>query len=259
MNFITKLLGSKAAVTSAGIRAEINKAEIEAAALRDKIEDVMDGIAAFSDEQHVTAEASVAALRRAITRLEARANTLAAELPTVIAAEKAAQKAEADKALKDRAEACRKANTVEAKKLLADYDRLASQMGDIFQRLDKIAEERNAINKELKDNPVADDLPHWHDLFRKQPDRQAFVRRELRPAWVFSNGDVEPAQTDSDGNVICKEPQWVHHLQRFEEPRLERREIIVARGDFRPGMSEAPLPTSLAAGFAGGEAHWPRS
>lgn len=121
MNFITKLLGSKAAVTSAGIRAEINKAEIEAAALRDKIEGVMDGIAAFSDEQHVTAESNVAALRRAITRLEARANTLAAELPTVLAAEEAAQRAEADKALTDRAERCRMANTVEAKKLLADY------------------------------------------------------------------------------------------------------------------------------------------
>lgn len=259
MSFINKLLGSKAAVTSAGIRDEIEMAESEAAALRAKIEGVMDGIAAFSDEQHLAAEANVAALRRAITRLEARANTLAAEFPTVIAAEEAAQKAEADKALTDRAEKCRKANTVEAKKLLADYDRLASQMGDIFQRLDKIAEERNAINKELKDNPVADDLPHWHDLFRKQPDRQAFVRRELRPAWVFSNGDVEPAQTDSDGNVIRVDVRWIHHLQRFEEPRLEQREIIAERGTFRPGMSEVPLPTVLPAGFSGGKAHWPRS
>lgn len=259
MGLIEKFFPAKTAITSATIRAEIDHSEAEIARLHAEIGPRLAAIATMTDAEHVKAEADIAATKRAIARLDARIAHLTSELPTVLAAEEAAQKAEADRSLTDRAEKCRKANTVEAKKLLADYDRLASQMGDIFQRLDKIAEERNAINKELKDNPVADDLPHWHDLFRKQPDRQAFVRRELHLAWVFSNGDVEPAQTDSDGNVIRVDARWIHHLQGFEEPRLEQREIIVARGDFRPGMSEVPLPPVLAAGFAGGKAHWPRS
>jgi predicted nucleic acid-binding Zn-ribbon protein len=169
MNFITKLLGSKVAVTSAGIRNEIEKAENEAAALRDKIEGMLSGLAVMTDEQHLAAESNVAALRRAITRLEVRANTLAAELPAVIATEEAAQIAAKNDALRSRVEACRKANTVESKKLLTEFDKLASQMGDIFARLNEIADETNSVNTALKNNRVADSVTGYETLYRRHP------------------------------------------------------------------------------------------
>jgi len=95
MNMIAKLFAPKTAITSATIRAEIERAESEITARSAKLEDVLAGIAVMNDSQHAQAEADAAAIKRAIMRLEARANHLAAELPNVIAAEEADAKAAA--------------------------------------------------------------------------------------------------------------------------------------------------------------------
>jgi hypothetical protein len=87
----------------------------------------------------------------------------------VEAAEEAAQAAAKDEALRKRAEACRESNTVESKKLLTDFDRLASQMGDVLSRLNEIADETNSVNTALKNNHVADTVTVYETLYRRHP------------------------------------------------------------------------------------------
>jgi hypothetical protein len=142
---------------------------------------MMDDIAAMTDEQHVAAEANVAALRRAITRLQARVSLLNDELPKVEAAEGAAQAAAKDEALRQHAEAVRKANTVESKKLFAAIDKLSCQMSDVLARLNEIADETNDVNDALHSNPVADGVIGYETLYRKHPDRKAIEGIGFRP------------------------------------------------------------------------------
>jgi hypothetical protein len=180
MGIIDRLLGSKT-VTSDTIRSEISKAESAIAAHRAKIEAANVNVALLSDEAHVKIEQEIAEDRRAIIRLEARVALLTEQLPAIIEAEAAAQAAAKDEALRKRAEDCRKANTVESKKLLTDFDRLASQMGDVLSRLNEIADETNSVNQALRTNPVgADSVVGFETLYRKYPDRQATERISFR-------------------------------------------------------------------------------
>lgn len=129
------MLGSKTTITSATIQAEIDYSESEIARLNAEIGPKLAAIATMSDAEHVKAEADIAATKRAIARLDARIAHLNEELPAVTAAEEAAAKAEADEALRKRAETARKANTKTSASLLAEYDDAAAKIGDILAKL----------------------------------------------------------------------------------------------------------------------------
>jgi hypothetical protein len=94
---------------------------------------------------------------------------LSDQLPAVLAAKAAAQAAAKDEALRKRAEDCRKANAVEGKKLLTEFDKLASQMGDVLARIKEIADETMSVNKALHANPVADSIICYESLYRRPP------------------------------------------------------------------------------------------
>lgn len=251
--------GKPAAITSGMVRDEIARAESEIAALRTNLDGALSALATMTDAEHVKAEADVAATKRAISRLEARITHLNIELPNVLAAEEAAAKVAADEALRRRVETARKANTKEAAALLREYDKLAAQIGDILARLDEIATEANAVNGELRTNPVAEHVAHYTMIHRKHPDRPASERREMRPCWVYDDGTVSETALDSAGNPKHPEPKWIHHTQRLAEPRIESREVVVERTSFRPGHREISLSeVRLPPGFVGGAFHWPR-
>ncbi len=135
MSFLERLFPKNTPITSTSIRDEISRTESELANVHDQLTAVFDGLATMTDDQHEAAEKKSAGLKRARARLEARIKELTNELPAIQAAEDATAKAAADGALRQRAEACRKANTIEAKKLLAEYDKLAAAMGGVFARL----------------------------------------------------------------------------------------------------------------------------
>lgn len=169
MSFLERLFPKNTPITSTSIIAERERAESEIVSHRAKLEGALASVATMTDAEHQKAEAENAASRRAIVRLESRIAHLQAELPKVIEAEEAAKRAAMDDALRARAEASRAANTVEAEKLLADYEGLAFQVGDILARLDEIAAETNAVNAELHRNPVADGVVGFSDIHRKRP------------------------------------------------------------------------------------------
>ena len=169
MSIITKLFSKSSVITSDMIRNEISEAERKIADHRAKIQAANVSVALLSDEAHVKIESEIAADRRAITRLEARVSLLRDDLPKTIAAEETAAKAEADAALCARAEECRKANAVEGKKLLTEFDKLASQMGDVLARIKEIADETMSVNKALHANPVADSIICYENLYRQRP------------------------------------------------------------------------------------------
>lgn len=144
MGMIEKFFGGKAsAITSVMIRDEIARAEGEINTLRTKLGSALAGVATMSDAEHIKVEGEIAAIERAVMRLEARVAYLNTELPTVIEAEGAAAKTATDEALRQRAEMARKANEKEAAKLLADYNAHAAKIGDILARLEEIAADTN--------------------------------------------------------------------------------------------------------------------
>lgn len=261
MGMIEKFFGGKTAITSDSIRAEIASAEIEIDSHRAKLAGAMNEIATMSDSEHVAAEASIAATKRAIARLESRINHLTDELPNVIAKEDASAKAAADEALRQRAEASRKANTAEAKKLLAEYDKLAAAMADVLARLSEINVEHGAVRTALKDaGVIGEELPHWSNVHRKHPDRPASEQRETRPVWVHEDGSTSEASLDENGTARPVVPSIDRLTGRQLMPHLERREVVISRTHFRPGRHENPLlQIHLPPAFAGGTAHWPRS
>jgi hypothetical protein len=169
MSIITKLFSKSSVITSDMIRNEINEAESKIADHRAKIQAANVSVALLSDEAHVKIENEIAADRRAIMRLQTLVSHLNDELPKVEAAEEAAQAAAKDEALRKRAEECRKMNTVESKKLLTEFDKLASQMGDVLARIKEIADETMSVNKALHANPVADSIICYEDLYRQRP------------------------------------------------------------------------------------------
>lgn len=279
MNMIAKLFAPKTAITSATIRAEIERAESEITAHRAQLEGVLAGIAAMNDSQHAQAEADAAAIKRAIMRLEARANHLAAELPNVIVAEEADAKAAADDALRQRAEAARKANTKEAAKLLADYAVHAARVAEVIAKLEALDIETTAVNAALRSNPVADAVAGYDAIHRRSPDRVAGERRAVRKCWVYrypgSPRDtdktkfqyeaphevVRQADIGRDGKAIPVSAVQHDYYSRVITiiPTLEDREVVIERESFRPGQSEAPLSSvRLPPAFAGEDHIWPR-
>ncbi|TYL89096.1 hypothetical protein FXB40_36455 [Bradyrhizobium rifense] len=279
MNMISKLFAPKTAITSATIRAEIERAESEITAHSAQLEGVLAGIAVMNDSQHAQAEADAAAIKRAITRLEARANHLAAELPNVIAAEEAAAKVASDDALRQRAEAARKANTKEAAKLLADYAVHATRVSEVIAKLEALDIETTAVNAALRSNPVAENVAGYDAIHRRSPDRQAGERRAVRKCWVYrypgSPRDtdktkfqyeaphevVRQADIGRDGKAIPVPAVQHDYYGRVLTiiPTLEDREVVFERVSFRPGQTEATLSSvRLPPAFSAEPSFWPR-
>jgi hypothetical protein len=272
MLFMTKIFGGKTAtVTSTMIRARITEAETEIAALRAKIGGALAGVAALSDSEHLQIESEIAATERAIIRLESLVTYLRDELPKAIATEAAAEKAAADEALRQRAEAAREANTKAAAKLLKDYDKLAAQIGDIFSRLKEISDETTAVNAALRTTPLAATVASYHDIHRKSPDQAASETRTMRPHWIYRDAparadelvasieeDAILATFDANGNSIRPAGVRRGRFGQIITPQLENREVVT-RTQYRPGRSEESLDAvHLPPGFAGGASHWPR-
>jgi DNA repair exonuclease SbcCD ATPase subunit len=173
MGILEKFFPAKTVVTSAIILAEITERESEIKRLQAEIGPKLAAIATMADAEHQAAEVDVAANKRAIERLDARIAHLQSELPAIIEAEEATAKAAADAALRARAEACRKANEKEAAKLLAAYDEHASAIGGIIAKLKAMDGEREAINAELRANPVCETVASYVDIHRTTPGTEA--------------------------------------------------------------------------------------
>jgi hypothetical protein len=258
MNILAKLLPAKTAITSDSIRAEIARNDSEVASLQAKLSRAEAAIATLDDAEHVKVIEASAATRRAIDRLNAARTHLEAELPLRAVEEEALARAAADEALRQRAEACRKANTVEAKKLLDEYNTHATRVADVVAKLKDIDSERETINTALRLNPVAEGIASYNQIHRKAADRQASEQKAMRHVWVYSDGSVEQAPLDSDGNPKRPDKKWIHHEQRYITANIEKREIVVGRTSFRPGCSELSLTGNiiLPPGFSGGASHW---
>lgn len=259
MSFLEKIFGNKFVATSTMILSAIKRNELEIAALQVKAEHEMSDVATMTDAQHVAAEAGNAATKRAIARLDGAIARLSDELPKVIASEEVAAKTAADEALRQWAEATRKANTKEAQKLLAEYNKLASLLADICARLAEIAAETSRANAELRLNPVAEIVTGYEAIHRKHPDKEASEHREMRDVWVHQDGSVTPAKRDEAGQLVPTPVTFDRTVGYDPKPKLERREIVVRRTSHRPGRYEASLSAlHLPPGFAGGATHWPR-
>ncbi|MBR1131913.1 hypothetical protein [Bradyrhizobium iriomotense] len=279
MNLLAKFFSPKTAITSATIRAEIARAESEIAAHRAQQEGVLAGIAVMNDSQHAQADADAAAIKRAIMRLEARANHLTVELPNVIAAEEAAAKVAADDSLRQRAEAARKANTKEAAKLLAEYATAAARVAEVIANLEALDIETTAVNAALRSNPVVEPVVAYDAIHRRSPDRPAGERRAVRKCWVYRYPG-SPRDTDTakfqyeaphevvreagigrDGKAIPVPAVQHDYYGRVLTitPTLEDREVVIERVSFRPGRSEEPLSSvRLPPAFSGEDHIWPR-
>ncbi|WP_420132483.1 hypothetical protein [Rhodopseudomonas sp.] len=266
MGILNNLLGG-APATSAQITDAITKAETELAAVRRKIDAAMAGLATFTDEQHIAAEAKQAELKRSEARLVARIETLSADLETVRAAEEAAKRAAEEAAFAARERAARTAATTDALKLLRDYQKAASAVAAALAGLESIQIETDAVNEELRKRGRSDDaIPSFHKLHRKAPDRQATTRTERCKVWVLTdpyNGKetVRRATIGPDGEVVRIGQPDAYDRQGWRQGtyHLEEREIVVDNVSFRPGaylpsLSEIVLPPALL----GQEYIWPR-
>lgn len=258
INILNHVFGKKTP-NSTAIAGEIERATAELAKIHDQLSRVMDGLATFDDSQHVVAETKGATLKRAAARLQARIKGLQIELEAALSTEAEAERLAAEQRFRQRVEAARHAVEVEAVALLREYDATAAKIGDIFARLDGINAEANAVNEEGRRTPGFEPVRNTDTAHRKYPDRQASERRQMRPVWVYPDGSERPATLDGDGNPNRPDPKWIHHYQKFAEPHLESREVVVERTTFRPGHYENSLSgIQLPSGFAGGAAHWPR-
>jgi hypothetical protein len=281
MSIFERFFGGKTTViTSTLIRADIERCESDIAAVHRKMDGVIAGLATMTDADHVATEAIIAADKRSVARLDARVAHLTAELPRVISAEEATAKATADEALRQRAEAARKANTKEAAKLLSEYEKLAGPMADILAGLAAIDTEREAVNEALRKNPVAETVSSYVEIHRRCAGRPASERREMRPCWVYkypasprdtenlkfvqypASEEVREATIGPHGTPYPVGPVLFDTGARTIpiHPKLEDREVVVERTMARRGHYEASLSeVRLPPGFAGGKRHWPRT
>ena len=260
MGLMEKFFGKSAAITSAMIRAEIDRAQDELTATRTELSTALGGIAVMSDSEHQKADERAATLRRAVARFEAKIAGLESELPAVVAAEEVAATAAANEALRQRAEAARKSVNKEAAALLREYDTLAAKIGDILARLDQIAAETNNVNQALRVNPVAESVAGYDSVHRAHPAQEASEQREMRPCWVYPDGTVrECTDFDDRGQPITPHIGFDRATGAPDVPRLVQREVVVSRTHFRPGHHEVGLSNIvLPPGFIAGAAHWPR-
>lgn len=273
INLLEKFFPAKTTITSATIKAEIDYSESEINRIQAQIGPKLAAIATMTDAEHVKAEADIAANKRAIDRLDQRIAHLQSELPAVLAAEEAAAKATADSALRARAEACRKANTKEAARLLAEYDVHANAIGEIVAKLKAMDTTREAINSELRTNPVCEPVRSYVEIHRTTPGTVATEQRAKVLHWVYRDAPPRPDEVVGDTEMAIRAslddagkpiPQRVAQFGRFGRiitPTLEKREVVVSRTYARPPRCEHSLDdVRLPPGFAGnGKWHWPRS
>lgn len=275
MNLLSKIFGKKP-INSTTIAAEIEKARTEHDEAIAKRGAAVAGLGTMSDAEHVQAEAEYEKHRRAADRAAARIAELEAAHADALAAEAEAERVAAEQRLRDRVEAARHAVDVEAADLLQAYDEHAAAIGDILARLDAINAETNTINETIRHRPEIEGVVGVDATHRKHPDRKAGERRETVPCWVYTirhaenlNGKwshhdeevVLPATIGDDGNPVPgPSPVASTPTQTVTTPRIEMREIVTGRTDFRPGRYENSLSAiHLPPGFAkNGSAHWPR-
>jgi hypothetical protein len=265
MNFINKVFGKKIP-NSAAIAAEIVKARKEHDAAIAKRDAALTGLGLMDDAIHQKAEVESEAYRRAADRAAARIVELEKAHGDAIAAEAEAAKIAAEAAHQKRVEAARNSVEVEGAELLRAYDAASAKIAATLIRLAEIDKEAQACR-----------VPSIDQTHRKAPDRLAVEHREMRPCWVYTirhaeNWDdkwthhdeeiVQPASLDEHGQPIPgARPVANNALQSVTPPRIEMREVVVSRTQFRPGryapaLSEVRLPPAFADNSGW---HWPRS
>ena len=243
MNVLTAIWPKAKKITSEAIAAEIQRAEADLAATHEKLNVVFDGLAVFTEDQHVAAEEKATALRRYSERLQARIDALRVEHETALAVEAEAAKLAAEVAHRKRVEAAHSAVEVEAADLLRSYNEHAATIGDIITRLTEIENEARECG-----------VPGVNTTHRKHPDREATEHREQRLCWMSHDGSVTEAHKNAAGEYTT--PTRYHGEP---PPRLEMHDIIVSRTTFRPGRYEEGLSeVRLPPAFAGGDWAWPR-
>jgi len=259
MGMLEKFFGGKAGIITADlVRKDIASAEAQIAAHRTNLETALANIATMDDAQHRAAEEDMALIRRSIARLEARVSQLAAELPGIVAAEEIAAKVAAEETLRRRRENAFKANTKGAAALLHRFDKAATEIAAVLAALEELDAETTAVNAELRRTPVAAHVPSYTDIHRRNADREASEKREVRLGWVDGDGNFREATIDKEGRPVPSPPSVDRH-GRLVPPRLERREVVVERTHFRAGHYEESLSgVRLPPAFAGGEYYWPR-
>jgi hypothetical protein len=258
MNLLTKIFGKKP-ITSITIAAEIAKARTEHDEAIAKRVNALAGLGAFSDAEHVQAEAEYESHRRAADRAAARIAELEQAHAAALAAEAEAERLATEQRLRDRVEAARHAVEVEAAELLQAYDKYAAEIGDILARLKEIDDEKNAINEAVRHRPDINGVACVDTVHRKHPDRPASERREKRLCWVHHDGHVTEAKKDADGGLIRPMRSFDRALGYHPEPKLEEREIVTKLTTSRAGRYENPLSAiHLPPAFAGGAHYWPR-
>lgn len=271
MGLIEKFFPTKTAVTSSTIRAEIARCESEIAAHRTKITSAEGEIAVLDDAAHVKVIETNAALSRAIARLDARIAALDIELPAVLAAEEGAAAAERDAALVARATAARKSNDKEAAKLLASYAEHAEAIADVLDKLNAIDTEREAVNKALRSNPVAETVAGYNTIHRTIPGTDVTERRASVPHWIYRDAPVQPdeahpGQTETamratidpvTGKPILPAGVRFGRFGQVIQPVLEMREVVHHVGGRRavhaPSLSDVRLPPAFTGSYV-----WPR-
>jgi hypothetical protein len=279
LSILDKLLGSKTAtITSASIRAEIDRCESEITEIHAKVSQARSGIALLTDAEHQAVEQNIATMDRAIKRLDARVAHLTDELPAILAAEEAQAVAERDAALIKRASAARKANEREAAKLLAEYADHAAVIADVLAKLGDITAETTAVNEALRAHPIAETVTGWNDLHRSTPGTDATEQKAVRKCWVYKfpgsprdtestsyqyeapHEEVREATIGDDGKPIPV-GSVIHNYYGRElviAPTLEEREVVIGRTYARPTryaatLNDVRLPPALTAPYI-----WPR-
>ncbi|MBB1089807.1 hypothetical protein HUU61_00745 [Rhodopseudomonas palustris] len=266
MGILNTLFGG-ATATSAQIAEAITKAEAELAALRSKIKAALAGLATFTDEQHIAAEAKQSELKRSEAHLVARIDALTADLATVRAAEEAADLAAKAAAFDARFKAARAAVNTDALKHLREYQKAATAVVAALAALESISSEVEDVNAELRKRGRHDEtLPSYSKLHRKAPDRPESVRKERCKVWVLTDPydgreTVRRATIGPDGEVVPIGQPDPFDRQGWRQGtyHLEEREIVVEKVSFRPGaylpsLSEIVLPPALL----GQDFIWPR-
>lgn len=267
MGFFNTLFGGTGA-SSTQIADAIKTTERDLATVRTKISAALDGLATFTDEQHVAAEAKQAELKRTEARLVARIEALTADLATVQAAEDQAERAAEEAAFVARVKAARNAATNESLKHLRDYQKAASQVAASLAALDAIQLETDAVNAEIRKRGGREELiPSYDTLHRKASDRPASVRKERCKVWVATDPHdgtetIQPATFDANGEVIPIAQPLPFNRQGYRQAmyRLEEREIVVGNTSFRPGAYLPSLIHSviLPPALVGQYSIWPR-
>lgn len=252
MDILSRLFGRKAATLSADdIAQEINGASADLAKARERVASTrtaLGEIAVMTDAEHASVEAANAEAHRSVVRLEAKIQALQEVHARTL-------KVEADAALKARAKAAQRMLDQVVPKLLDQYDlEIAPKLSDIVEQLKTCRVEIDAVNEELRRNPVADPIPNIDVMYRKEPDHVTPERRETRTVWTEFNRETgcwqdNPILIRVNGEMVPARAGC----------RRETREVVVSpehrrRGRYLESLESILLPP----GRIGRKRHWPR-